>query len=138
MKCKTLLIKNQIEELNRVVDYLDELGEEWDLAVPLIFSLNLVLEEALTNIILYGLDNQSEHIIEIEFKKSDDQLFISLIDDGIAYDPTQKADPDLTLSVEDRPIGGLGIFLIKKIMNQVVYSRKENKNYLMLTKNINV
>lgn len=105
---------------------------------PLIFSLNLVLEEALTNIILYGLDNQSEHIIEIEFKKSDDQLFISLIDDGIAYDPTQKADPDLTLSVEDRPIGGLGIFLIKKIMNQVVYSRKENKNYLMLTKNINV
>ena len=138
MKCKTLLIKNQIEELNRVVDYLDELGEEWDLAVPLVFSLNLVLEEALTNIILYGLDNQSEHLIEIEFKKSDDQLYLTLIDDGIAYDPTLKADPDLSLSVEDRPIGGLGIFLIKKIMDQVVYSRKENKNFLMLTKNINV
>jgi len=138
MKCKTLLIKNQIAELNRVVEYLDELGEEWDLAVSLIFSLNLVLEEALTNVILYGLDSQTEHIIEIDFKKSDDQLFISLIDDGIAYDPTQKADPDLTLSAEDRPIGGLGIFLIKKIMDQVEYSRKENKNYLMLTKNINV
>jgi serine/threonine-protein kinase RsbW len=138
MKCKTLLIKNQISELNRVVEYLDELGEEWDLAVSLIFSLNLVLEEALTNVILYGLDSQTEHIIEIDFKKSDDQLFISLIDDGIAYDPTQKADPDLTLSAEDRPIGGLGIFLIKKIMDQVEYSRKENKNYLMLTKNINV
>ena len=138
MKCKTLLIKNQIEELNRVVDYLDELGEEWDLAVPLVFSLNLVLEEALTNIILYGLDNQSEHLIEIEFKKSDDQLYLTLIDDGIAYDPTLKADPDLSLSVEDRPIGGLGIFLIKKIMDQVEYSRKENKNFLMLTKNINV
>ena len=138
MKCQTLNVKNQIEELNRVAEYLDELGEQWELAVPLIFSLNLVLEEALTNIILYGFDDQSEHKIEVEFKKSDDQLVITISDDGIAYDPTLKEDPDLTLSVEERPIGGLGIFLIKKIMDQVVYNRNGNKNFLILTKNINL
>ena len=121
-----------------MADYLEELGEEWEFSMPLVFSLNLVLEEALTNIILYGFEDQSEHQIEIDFKKSDDKLFITLIDDGIAYDPTLKADPDLSLSAEDRPIGGLGVFLIKKIMDQVVYNRNENKNLLILTKNINL
>ena len=138
MKCKTLFVKNQIAELIHVADYLEELGEEWEFSMPLVFSLNLVLEEALTNIILYGFEDQSEHQIEIDFKKSDDKLFITLIDDGIAYDPTLKADPDLSLSAEDRPIGGLGVFLIKKIMDQVVYNRNENKNLLILTKNINL
>jgi len=123
-------------ELNRVVAYLDELGEEWELSVPLVFSLNLVVEEALTNIILYGFDDQLEHTIEIDFKNDLDQLYITFIDDGIAYDPTLKEDPDISLSTEDRQIGGLGIFLIKKIMDKVEYKRKENKNFLILTKNI--
>jgi serine/threonine-protein kinase RsbW len=60
------------------------------------------------------------------------------MDDGREYDPTLKADPDITLPVEERPIGGLGIFLIKKIMDQVEYLRKDNRNFLMLTKNISV
>ena len=136
MNCKTLLVKNQMLELNRVVAYLDELGEEWELSVPLVFSLNLVVEEALTNIILYGFDDQLEHTIEIDFKNDLDQLNITFIDDGIAYDPTLKEDPDISLSTEDRQIGGLGIFLIKKIMDKVEYKRKENKNFLILTKNI--
>ncbi|MEI7523376.1 MAG: ATP-binding protein [Mariniphaga sp.] len=136
MNCKTLLVKNQMLELNRVVAYLDELGEEWELSVPLVFSLNLVVEEALTNIILYGFDDQLEHTIEIDFKNDLDQLYITFIDDGIAYDPTLKEDPDISLSTEDRQIGGLGIFLIKKIMDKVEYKRKENKNFLILTKNI--
>jgi anti-sigma regulatory factor (Ser/Thr protein kinase) len=94
------------------------------------------MEEALTNIILYGFDDKNIHAIEICFKKTGDELTISIIDDGHEYDPTLKADPDITLSVEDRPVGGLGILLIKKIMNKVEYHRKENKNYLILTKNI--
>ena len=138
MKSKKLLVENQMVELNRVVDFLDELGDEWELPVPLVFSLNLVLEEALTNIILYGFEDQNGHTIEIDFKKDENQLYITFVDDGIAYDPTTKEDPDISLSTEDRPIGGLGIFLIKKIMDQVEYQRKENRNFLMLTKNIKV
>jgi serine/threonine-protein kinase RsbW len=133
---KVLRINNQIDELTRVAVFLEELGEDWGLSMPLTFSLNLVLEEALTNTILYGFDDESKHSIEICFKKTGDQLSISIIDDGHAYDPTLRADPDITLPAEDRPVGGLGIFLIKKIMDTVEYQRNENRNYLILTKNI--
>jgi serine/threonine-protein kinase RsbW len=135
-KYKIFRINNHMDELTRVVLFLEELGEEWDLPMPLIFSLNLVLEEALTNTILYGYDDEINHTIEICMGKTGDKLSISIIDDGHEYDPTLKDDPDITLAAEDRPIGGLGIFLIKKIMDTFEYQRKENKNHLILTKNI--
>lgn len=136
MKFKRLLVDNQMSDLARVVAFLEELGEEWELSVQQILSLNLVLEEALTNIFLYGYDDNDRHSIEINFGIEGDQLTISLIDDGQPYDPTLKADPDITLTGEERPIGGLGIFLIKKIMDKVEYERKTNKNILILTKNL--
>ncbi len=131
---KTLLIDNQIDELGRVAVWLEELGEEWELPMSFVLSLNLVLEEALTNTILYGYEDKALHSIEILFSKSDKLLNINIIDDGLAYDPTSKPDPDITLSVQERPIGGLGVYLIKKIMDTVAYQRIENKNHLMLTK----
>ncbi|MCX6239126.1 MAG: ATP-binding protein [Bacteroidia bacterium] len=133
---KMLQVNNQVDELTRVAGFLEELGEEWGLAMPLIFSLNLVLEEALTNIISYGYDDESMHTIKIYFRKNGEVLSISIIDDGHEYDPTLRSDPDITLSAEERPVGGLGIFLIKKVMDNVEYQRKENQNYLILTKNI--
>lgn len=133
---KKLLIENQIDELSRVATWLEELGEEWEFSMPFVLSLNLVLEEALTNTILYGYEDKLRHSIEILFTKTGNLLKVSIVDDGLAYDPTAKPDPDITLSVEDRPIGGLGVFLIKKIMDTVEYQRIENKNHLMLTKNI--
>ncbi len=137
MENKTLLVDNQMSELRRLADFLDDLGEEWELNPGLVFSLNLVLEEALTNIILYGFQDTDKHSIEMEFSRTQiDQLVVSVIDDGHPYDPTQKEDPDLSLPAEERPVGGLGIFLIKKIMDKVEYHRNNNKNFLILTKNI--
>ncbi len=133
---KVLLVENQLDELTKVQVFLEELGEEWEINIPLVFSLNLVLEEALTNVISYGFNDGNKHIIEISFEKTGDELFIAIIDDGHEYDPTLKTDPDLTLSVEERPIGGLGIFLIKKIMDKVEYQRINNKNNLILTKKL--
>ena len=112
---KVLRINNQIDELVKLEFFLNELAGEWSLSEPLVFSLNLALEEALTNINDYGFDDDGKHTIEIYFKKTGDELSISIIDDGHAYDPTLVADPDITLSAEDRSIGGLGIFLIKKL-----------------------
>lgn len=133
---KILRVNNQIEELTRVEGFLEELGDEWGLPMPLLSSLNLVLEEALTNAISYGFDDEIKHTIEIYFNKTGDELSISIVDDGHEFDPTLKADPDITVPAEDRQIGGLGIFLIKKVMDTVKYQRKENRNYLILTKNI--
>ena len=133
---KSLVISNQINELARVEVFLEELGEQWDLNIALVYSINLSIEEALTNIISYGYDDDGSHEITIDFSKNGPILSISIIDDGHAYDPTLREDPDISLSAEERPIGGLGIFLIKKLMDHVEYQRKENKNYLILTKSI--
>jgi anti-sigma regulatory factor (Ser/Thr protein kinase) len=133
---KVLRVTNQIEELARVEVFLEELAEDWDISSSLVLSLNLVLEEALTNTILYGFNGESSHTIDISFTKTGNELSISIVDDGLAFDPTLQSDPDLTLSIEDRPVGGLGIYMIKKVMDQVQYQRIEDKNYLNLTKKI--
>lgn len=135
-KEKFLRVSNQIDELTRVQVFLEELGDEWEMPVALVMSINLVMEEALTNTILYGYDDDNAHTIEVTFALNGDHLMITLVDDGHAYDPTLKKDPDITAAAEDRNIGGLGIFLIKKIMDKVEYTRIGNENYLILTKNI--
>ncbi|MDP3398438.1 MAG: ATP-binding protein [Bacteroidales bacterium] len=133
---KSLLVSNKIDELNRVALFLDELGTSWGLHDSLAANLNLVIEEALTNIILYGYNDSDNHIIEILLTRGDGQISITIKDDGLEFDPTKMRDPDTTLSVEERPVGGLGIFLIKQIMDKVQYMREGKINYLILTKNI--
>lgn len=133
---KVILVNNSVDELTRVAGFLEELGEEWNLPVPLVMSLNLVVEEALSNIILYGFNDNNEHTIEILFNRDNSLITITITDDGIEYDPTQSRDPDISLSPSERPVGGLGIFLIKRIMDSVHYKRIDNLNILTLTKNI--
>ncbi|PKO96076.1 MAG: ATP-binding protein [Bacteroidetes bacterium HGW-Bacteroidetes-7] len=133
---RSLLISNKIDELSKVAIFLEELGISWGMPDYLTANLNLVIEEALSNTILYGYDDADNHSIEIILTKSDGQISITIKDDGLEFDPTKKRDPDTTLSAEERPVGGLGIFLIKQLMDNVQYLREEKINYLILTKNI--
>lgn len=133
---KVILVNNRVDELTRVAGFLEELGEEWNLPIPIVFNLNLVVEEALSNIILYGFNDNNDHTIEILFNRDNSLISITITDDGIEYDPTQNGDPNISLSASERPVGGLGIFLIKRIMNSVHYKRIDNLNSLTLTKNI--
>ena len=133
-KNKTLVIRNEIDELNRLVVFLEELEEEWELPMVLVSSVNLALEEALSNIIFYAFDKGTKNEISIEFKLEGNGMEIVLTDAGKPYDPTQKDDPDINLPAEERPIGGLGVFLIKQIMNEVSYRRINDKNQLTLVK----
>lgn len=133
---KVLTVNNKIEELTRVERFLKELSQEWNLPEQLVLSLNLVLEEALTNTILYGFHDEDNHVIEILFNLNAGLISITISDDADEYDPTQKSDPDILLSAEERPVGGLGIYLIRKIMDSVQYKRINNINNLILTKNI--
>lgn len=136
-KTKTLVIRNDINELNRLVVFLETLEKEWNLPPGFIPSVNLALEEALSNVIFYAFEKDSQNEISIDFQQGDSELTIVISDEGIPYDPTQKEDPDINLPAEDRPIGGLGIFLIRQIMNEVTYSRVGQKNQLTLAKKWN-
>lgn len=133
---KQLTIRNKIEELNRVVVFLEQLEVEWQLPASSLVSINLVLEEALSNVIFYAYEDESVQEIRIDFEYADNQLDITIRDRGKPFDPTRNEDPDIDLPVEERPIGGLGIFLIRKIMDEVNYERLGEENILRMSKKI--
>ena len=133
---KILVLRNEISEINRLAMFIEELGGELNLAPDLVFNLNLVLEEAVSNVILYAYPKEEHQEIHLTAKISDKSLIFVLTDSGKEFDPTQAPDADVTLSAEEREIGGLGIFLIRQIMNKVEYQRIEGKNVLTLGKNL--
>jgi anti-sigma regulatory factor (Ser/Thr protein kinase) len=132
----TLILANQLGELETIRASLDSLVKAWGIPASMEFSLNLALEEAFTNVVNYAFDDGKEHKIELGFKKQEGNLVITITDDGQPYDPTQTPEPDTGLDVRERPIGGLGIFLVKKFMDKVEYRRIDNRNQLILTKNL--
>ena len=120
---KKLVIKNDISEISKLATFIGELSEELDLTPELNFNLNLVLEEAVSNVILYAYGKEEQKDISLVAYSSDDNLVFVLTDSGTEFDPTKVPDADITLSAEEREIGGLGIFLIRQIMNTVEYQR---------------
>ncbi|MCK9483156.1 MAG: ATP-binding protein [Candidatus Marinimicrobia bacterium] len=130
-------LSNSIDELQAVNNELEQFGESQDLAPDLMFNLNLVLEEVLTNIIFYGYDDSATHVIELNINLKSEIIEIEIIDDGKPFNPLERPDPNVNKSLDERQIGGLGIFLVKKIMDKAEYFRRENKNILNLQKNIN-
>lgn len=133
---KKLILQNEVAEISKLAIFIEELGEEFGLSPELVFNLNLVLEEAVSNVILYAYPKEEHQTISLIARKKDNQLIFVLTDSGKEFDPTQAPDADITLSAEDRPIGGLGIFLIRQIMNTVEYQRIEGKNILTLGKEL--
>jgi serine/threonine-protein kinase RsbW len=133
---KKLVIKNEISEIAKLSLFVEELSEELDLSPDLTFNLNLVLEEAVVNVINYAYPKNESQEISLSAQKIDDNLYFVLTDSGKEFDPTQVPDADISLSAEDRQIGGLGIFLIRQIMNKVEYQRIDGKNVLTLKKQL--
>lgn len=131
-----LIVYNEMGELEKIHSTLEELVSDWDIPIQLGMTLNLAIEEAFTNIVNYAFNDKHRHSIEIDFVKNNNRIEIMITDDGQPYDPTQKEDPQTDLPIDERPIGGLGIFLIKKLMDNVDYQRNSDKNILKLTKRI--
>ncbi|MEG2339889.1 MAG: ATP-binding protein [Odoribacter sp.] len=134
---KYIVIKNEISEISALTDFVEQIGEELELKSSLVMSLNLVLEEAVSNIILYAFPQKMGELITIMAEKTDNMLIFIITDKGVEFDPTEVLEADITLSAEERPIGGLGIYLIKKIMNEVEYQRIDGNNIFTLKKILN-
>ena len=133
---KSIILANDISEINKLSQFIDEIGEEFSLTPDIIFNLNLVLEEAVVNVINYAYPKEEHQSIFLSAKLQNGSIVFVLTDTGKEFDPTMAPEADITLSAEDRPIGGLGIFLIRQIMNQVKYERIEGKNVLTLEKKL--
>ena len=131
-----LILHNDIQQIPQLAEFIETIADEIKLDQGLAMSLNLALEEAVTNVILYAYPEGSDGLVDIEAIMSKDKLKFIISDSGQAFDPTAAPEADVTLGVEDRPIGGLGIYLVRKIMDSVSYERTEGKNVLSLTKKL--
>ena len=134
---KKLVIKNDISEISKLATFIGELSEDLNFTPELNFNLNLVLEEAVSNVILYAYSKEVQKEITLLANISDNNLIFVLTDSGKEFDPTKVPDADVTLSAEEREIGGLGIFLIRQIMDTVEYQRIDGKNVLTMRKQLN-
>ena len=133
---KELRIKNQVTELEKVAQFVEEIGEELGLNMELQMNLNLVMEEMVSNVIFYAYPEGEEAEIELLAKSDGKELTFVLSDQGKEFDPTAKEDADPDVNPADREIGGMGIFIVKNIMNKVTYQRLEGRNLLTMTKGI--
>jgi len=127
-------IKNKIPEIEHVCDAVAEFSRKHNVVDKIIFTLHLAIDEILTNIISYGYSDTDEHVIDIRYSFLKDYLQLEIIDDSNPYDPSAAPEPDVEASLEDRKIGGLGIYLIKNMMDEIKYSSDNGKNTLVLTK----
>lgn len=137
METAHLKLTNAISELDKLRELIEgTVVGQWGLAPAVGMSVNLALEEAFANIVQYAFRDQGPHVIELFFQWNGNRLVVTITDDGHAFNPTKKEDPDTTLPAGERPIGGLGILLVRKIMDKVEYERTGNQNKLILTKTI--
>jgi len=128
----TITIKNNLKELRRVNDVIDDWGRTANFSQSSLYNVQLALEEILTNIISYAYNDQKIHEILIRFDMTREILSIIIEDDGMEFDPTVVTEPNLDSDLENRKIGGLGLHLVKKIMRRMEYKRVVNKNILIL------
>ncbi len=132
--CKVIL-ENRLDEMQRFVTTLTEFSRVGNLPEDVAFSIQLAIDELFTNIVSYGYDDDSVHQIEIKMAISDAQVRVDLIDDAKPFDPLQEAaDPDLDASLEERRIGGVGIHLVRTMMDDVSYRYENERNHLTLVK----
>lgn len=127
-----LHLHNDINEVPLLAEWCDLIGEETGLAMDKVFQLNLAMEEAVVNVMNYAYPGQEGMPIHVTATDNGDTITLVIDDEGLEFDPTQAEDPDLTLSAEERPIGGLGIMLVRQFMSDVNYKRIDGHNVLTL------
>lgn len=129
-------ITNNIDEIGKLTEFVEELGTELSLPMETTMHINLALEEAVSNIIMYAYPQGETHEIMLRTTVTKDQIIFLLTDNGLSFDPTHAPDVNLDVPVEERKIGGLGIFLIRSIMNEISYQRLDGENRLIMIKNL--
>ena len=132
----SVTLRSRPDEIRRLAALLEGFGEANGLSPKLIFNLNLSFDELLTNIISYGYDDDAAHEIEVSVTLTDELLTATLEEAARPFDPLTAPKPDLDAALERRPVGGLGIHLVKTLMDDVAYERRHGRNRLVMRKAI--
>ncbi len=139
---KELTVRAELANLDEVLGFVEEELEGIGCSMKLITQMQIAVEEIFVNIASYAytnsdLDpNDQNAIIRLDFEEEEKLITVEFTDRGVPYDPLKKPDPDITLSAEERQIGGLGIFMVKKSMDDMTYRYEDDKNILTLKKHV--
>jgi len=129
-----LTVKNRIEDLLRVNSIFESFATQHEIGGRLRYHLLVSIEEILTNIIKYGFDEQGVHPIHITFRLVLENVEMEFEDRGREFNPLEVEEPNLETAIEDRQLGGLGIHLVKKMVDVAEYRREGDRNILLLRK----
>ena len=134
---RRLVLPNDVQEVPKLAGFIDEFCETCGIDMSTTMSLNLAIEEAVVNVMDYAYPNGGKGDVYIEAECDNDVMTFIIRDNGIPFDPTKASEVDTTLSAEERPIGGLGIHLVRTIMDTEEYNYTDGQNVLTLKKKLN-
>ena len=136
MPSAAVVLVNDKAEIRRIGELAERFGAEQHLSDDDVMAINLVLDELVTNIIEYGYDDDGRHEIRVSLTLEEGTLTVVIDDDARPFDPLQRPAPDLTLPLDERPVGGLGIHIVRSVMDTVDYERRDGHNVLTMCKTI--
>lgn len=132
---KELIVDATIENVPKVIEFADAQLEQSDCPMKTQMQVDVAVEELFSNIARYAYSPiTGSATMRVEVTKAPPAVVITFIDNGIPYDPLARPDPDITLSAEERGIGGLGIYMVKKTMDDISYEYKDGQNILRIKK----
>ena len=134
---KEMTIPATVENIEKVTAFVDGQLEQIDCPPKAQMQIDIAIDELFGNIAQYAYNPETgPATVRVEVTEAPISVIITFIDRGIPYDPLKKNDPDTTLSAEERAIGGLGIFLVKKTMDEISYEYRDGQNILRIRKDI--
>ena len=133
---RSITLTNDVQEVPKLSAFVDEVCEEMGFEATDTMQMNLAIEEAVVNVMNYAYLPGTQGDIDIVAQADDLCLKFTISDSGTPFDPTARPEADTTLSAEERPIGGLGIYLVRQLMDSINYERIDNKNVLTLRKKL--
>ena len=131
-----ITLMNDRMEIERLHESLQEYFTRFHIPPDVHFVIMLALDELLTNIISYAYPDTREHPIDIFLASDNWSIIIEISDDGTPFNPLEVEEPDLTVSIEERQIGGLGVHLVRKLMDSVEYQRHDDRNIFTMKKTL--
>lgn len=133
---KVFVIKNELKEIETLTEEVMNFCHENGIEESACYDIRLSLEEVVSNTIRYGYDHDRDRAIRVRAVCEPQQMTLEIEDDARAFNPLEAVKADVSLPMEQRPIGGLGIYLVNAVMDRVEYRRVESKNILRLTKHL--
>ena len=133
---KEITLDATVDNIEKVTEFVNEQLEECGCPMKIQMQIDIAIDELFSNIAHYAYHPEvGPATVRVEVLKEQPAVVITFLDNGVPYDPLKKEDPDVTLSAQERTTGGLGIFLVKKSMDDILYEYKDGQNILKIRKN---